>query len=119
VSLSDVQMAVALAPSGLQFIGREPGKVGPPLQPGKTPASSRAADGRLDATPDEVVDSDDPDFVAKLNAGWLRMATEFGLLSDRREFLVNVDCSEPGDAGDPEWASAICGAGSQTHGWGC
>ena len=104
VPLTDAQVAVALAPAGLQFIEREPGKVRPPLQPGKTPASSRAADGRFDAAPGEVVDIDDPDFVAKLNGGWLRMATEFGLLSDRCEFLVNVDYSESVDTGDPERA---------------
>lgn len=101
VSLTDGQIAIALAPSGLRFIERELDKVRPPLQPGKTPASSRPADGRFDATPGEVVDIDDPDFVAKLNAGWLRMATEFGLLGGRREFLVNVDYSESEDAEDP------------------
>jgi hypothetical protein len=102
VSLTDSGVAAALAPAGLQFIRREPGKVRLPLKPGKSAASSLPEEGRFDARPDEVVDVDDPEFAVKLNAGWLRMATEFTLFGEQREFLLNVDYAE--DPGEPERA---------------
>ena len=81
VSLTDTEMAAALAPAGLQFIDRVRGEVRLPLKPNKSAASSLPEDGRFDARPEEVVDVDDPDLAGKLNAGWLRMATEYGLLT--------------------------------------
>lgn len=123
MSLTDAEMAAALAPAGLQFIKRERGKIRLPLKPGKSAASSLPEDGRFDARPDEVIDVDDPDFAVKLNAGWLRMATEFGLLDAQREFLLSVDYNEDLPRGEPaepawvrvrlldDWDIAGCGAG--------
>jgi len=102
VPLTDHDIAAALAPAGLVFIERVQGEVRLPLKPNRSAASSRPEDGRFDARPDEVVDVDDPGLVTKLNAGWLRMATEFGLFDERREFLINVDYSK--DAAEPERA---------------
>ena len=42
-------------------------------------------DGRFDWAPVAV---DDPDLTVKVNADWWRMAVEYGLLDDRREFLL-------------------------------
>ena len=82
---------------------RNPGEVRLPLKPGKSACSSLPEDGRFDARPDEVVDIDDPDFVTKVNAGWLRLATGSGLLNDLREFLVNVDYCEDADETERAW----------------
>lgn len=100
--LTDIDVAAALAPAGLLFIERERGEVELPLKPNRSAASSRPEDGRFDARPDEVVDVDDPDLVTKVNAGWLRMATEFGLFDEQREFLISINCSD--DVDDPEQA---------------
>jgi hypothetical protein len=102
VSLTDSDIAAALAPAGLEFIERELGEVLPPLKPNKSAASSLTEDGRFDSEPDEVADVDDSDMVAKINGGWLRMATEFGLFDERREFLLGVNYSC--DVLEPEWA---------------
>jgi len=32
---------------------------------------------------------------AKVNAYWWRMATEYGVIDDQREFLLDVDYSDP------------------------
>lgn len=92
--LTDADIAALLAPAGLLFVERERGEIQLPLKPNKSAASSLPEDGRFDARPDEVVDVDDPDMAAKLNAGWLRMATEFGLFDEHREFLIAVDYSD-------------------------
>ena len=102
MSLTDADIAAALAPAGLEFIERELSEVALPLRPNKSAAGSVPKDGRFDAEPDDVVDVDDLDMVAKVNAGWLRMATEFGLLDGRREFLLSVDYTE--DVHEPERA---------------
>jgi hypothetical protein len=104
VPLTDAEIAAALAPAGLQFIERFQGEVRLPLKPGKSAASSLPEDGRFDAAPDEVVDVDDPELAAKVNAGWLRMATEYGLLSEQREFLLSVDYRPDSDDGERGWA---------------
>src|SRR5258708_1161241 len=93
VPLADTDLAGALAPAGLRFIEREGAEVRLPLRPGRSAASSRREDGRIDCRPDEVVDVADPDMTAKVNAGWLRLAEEYGLFDRRREFLIGVDCS--------------------------
>ncbi|MBO2465366.1 hypothetical protein [Actinomadura violacea] len=92
--LTDADIAATLAPAGLLFIEREEDEVRLPLKPGRSAASSRREDGRFDARPEEVVDVNDPELAAKLNAGWLRMAVEFGLFNEQREFLISVDYSE-------------------------
>jgi hypothetical protein len=98
VSLTGAEMAAVLAPAGSQFIERELGEV----RVLGDLASSLPEDGRFDARPDEVIGVDDPDFAVKVNAGWLRMATEFGLLDGQREFLLGVDFNED----LPNWESA-------------
>ncbi|HEX5595186.1 MAG TPA: hypothetical protein VFX61_04050 [Micromonosporaceae bacterium] len=95
VSLTDADIASALASAGLQFVERVHGDVRDPLPPGKGAATCGDEDGRFDSSPDEIVDVHDPDFVAKVNAGWWRMASEYGLLDGQREFLLAVDYSEP------------------------
>ena len=58
---------------------------------GLTPASCSPEHGRFDAEADEIADVDDPQMPAKVNAGWYRMAREFGLFDERREFLLLID----------------------------
>lgn len=89
MSLTDEDIAAVLAPAGLRFIEREQNDV-----LWKDPASARPEEGRIDARPDEVIDLNDPDLAVKVNAGWLRLATEHGLLNTDREFLISVDYSE-------------------------
>lgn len=104
MSLTDADIAAALAPAGLLFIEREENEVTPPLEPSRSPASSGPENGRFDARPEKFVDVDDPDLVAKVNTGWLRMAVEFGLFDERREFLFSVDYPEdPVYAPEPAW----------------
>lgn len=107
VPLTDADIAAALAPAGLVFIEREQGEVHLPLKPHQSAASSRPEDGRFDSKPEEIVDVDDPDLVAKVNAGWLRMAVEFGLFNERREFLINVNYSEDLDEPDRAWVRVL------------
>lgn len=103
VSLSDAAIAADLAPAGLLFLERVDGEIVYPLPPHRLPASCLPEHGRFDAKPDEVVDVTDPDMSAIVNAGWWRMATEYGLFDERREFLLGVDYRDP-DAVDPEYA---------------
>jgi hypothetical protein len=91
--LTDFDIAAALAPAGLEFIGRGLGEDLLPLKPNKSAAGSPSGDGRFDGEPDEFVDVDDPSTPARVNASRLRMATEYGLLDGRREFLLNVNYS--------------------------
>jgi hypothetical protein len=101
VSLTDADVASALAAAGLQLVERVQGEVRGPVPPGKSAATCWHEDGRFDSSPDEIVSVDDPDFVARVNAGWWRMASEYGLLDEQREFLLAVDYREP-EAIDPE-----------------
>ncbi|GAA2398646.1 hypothetical protein GCM10010191_01750 [Actinomadura vinacea] len=101
MSLTDADIAAALAPAGLRFIERERAEVKLPLQPNRSAASSLAEHGRIDAEPDEVVDVDDSDMAAKLNASWLRLALQYGLFDEQREFLIGVDFSA---TDEPDWA---------------
>ncbi|WP_329109857.1 hypothetical protein OG792_13550 [Micromonospora sp. NBC_01699] len=79
---------------------------------------------------DEVVELGDPHLVEKANAGWFRLASEYGLFSQSREFLLGVDFAGQDAAPILRWvrvqlqddwdimgagaASGILGAGS---GW--
>jgi hypothetical protein len=94
---SDSEMATLLAPAGLRFIKRMDQKEVrlPPLPPGYSPASAAPEHGRFDSHPHEVVGVDAPDMPDKVNASWYRMATEYGLFNEGREFLLWVN-----DAGD-------------------
>lgn len=40
---------------------------------------------------------------AKVNAGWLRLATESGLFTEDRQFLLEVDYSDDGDEPELAW----------------
>lgn len=91
-----------LARAGMVFVGRVEGEVPLPLEPGRGPSSSLAEHGRFDY---DAVDVDDVDMPAKINAGWWRMATEFELFDERREFLIGVDYRGP-DSVEPESAWA-------------
>jgi hypothetical protein len=103
VSVTDAAIAAELAAAGLQFVERVRGKVRLPLPPGKSAATCRCEDGRFDSRSDEIVDVKDLDLSAKVNAGWWRMATEYGLFDERREFLLTADYRDPGDR-EPELA---------------
>ncbi|OUC94315.1 hypothetical protein [Streptosporangium minutum] len=104
MTITDVEMAALLAPAGLRFIERRnQAEVQlPPLPPGYSAASAGPEHGRFDSHPDEVADVDAPDMPDKVNASWFRMATEYGLFNDDREFLLAVEYAEYGEAGDEE-----------------
>src|SRR5262249_38270729 len=102
VSFTDTDVAADLASAGLLFLERVSGDVAWPLPEGRGPATLLPEHGRFDATRDEVVDLDDPDLPAKVNAGWWRMATEYGLLDDEREFLLNINYQDYLDPADQE-----------------
>ncbi|MFE3454947.1 hypothetical protein ACFXJ8_39095 [Nonomuraea sp. NPDC059194] len=98
--LTDSEIAAQLAPAGLLFIRRVEGEVRQPhLPPGRSPSSARPEDGRFDSRPDEIPDVNDPDMPVKVNASWLRMASEFGLFNKDREFLLLVNYADEED----EW----------------
>ncbi len=103
VSLTDAAVAAELAPAGLRFMERLHGEVVLPLPADRSAASCRPEDGRFDSSPDEVIDVNDPELPAKVNAGWWRMATEYELFDERREFLLAVDYRDLG-AREPESA---------------
>lgn len=91
---TDDEISADLDSAGIEFLERITTEVSYPLPAsGAGPASCRPDDGRFDSMPDEVVHVDAPDMPAKVNAGWWRMAHEFGLLDERREFLLGIDYS--------------------------
>lgn len=94
-------MAAGLIPAGLEFLERIGGQVTLPLPvppPFHSPASRGPEHGRFDARPDEVIDVNGPHMSAKVHAGWWHMATEYQVLDARREVLLSVDYSDPGEA---------------------
>jgi hypothetical protein len=99
VSLTDAAAAAQLAVAGLHFVERIRGEVRQPLPPHRGPASCLAEYGRFDSAPVAV---DDPDLSVKVNADWWRMASEYGLLNDQREFLLGVYYEIPEHA-NPEY----------------
>ncbi len=132
---NNADIAKDLAPSGLKFIERITFDVAPPLPPmyrdgepqirdGRvltySPATCRPEQGRFDNEAHEVVAVDDPDKVARINAGWLRMAQEYGLFDEHREFLFGLNIDDPDDNdGQGIWARVqlaehwdLAGAGS-------
>jgi hypothetical protein len=124
VALTDAAVAADLAPAGLEFLQRVSEEVSLPLPPPPyhSPASCGPEHGRFDSRPDEVIDLHDPEMQSKVNAGWWRMATEYGILDNRREFLLSVNYSGPDDV-EPEYAWAkvrlsdqwdLAGSGSTT-----
>lgn len=106
MALTDSAVAADLARAGLEFRERVSDEVILPLPaapPYYSPASCGPEHGRFDSRADEVVDVDDPQMPGKVNAGWWRMATEYGLFDDRREFLVSVDYNDHDGVG-PDYA---------------
>ncbi|MER6827405.1 hypothetical protein ABT352_15585 [Streptosporangium sp. NPDC000563] len=104
MTITDAEMAALLAPAGLRFIewrNRDEVLL-PPLPAGYSAASARPEHGRFDSLPDEIVDVDAPDMPDKVNASWFRMATEYGLFNEEREFLLAADYTEYGEAYDGE-----------------
>jgi hypothetical protein len=101
--LTDDDVADALAAAGLEFVGRVRGEVRLPPLPGGSAAACRPADGRFDARPEEVIDVDDEQFAAKVNAGWIRMATEYGLFDEERSFLLCVGNPQVDSGSQTEW----------------
>ncbi|MGW4463710.1 hypothetical protein [Micromonospora sp. NPDC004704] len=106
MSLTDAAVAADLAPAGLVLLGRVREDVTlplPPPPPHYSPANCGPEHGRFDSHPDEVVDVDDPEMPARVNTGWWRMATEYGLIDHRQELLLAVNYSDP-DGVEPEYA---------------
>ncbi|MFI5495935.1 hypothetical protein [Actinoplanes sp. NPDC051859] len=102
--LTDAVVEAELVPAGLEFLERITEEVSLPLPsppPYRSPASCGPEHGRFDS--DEATDVDDPEMPAKVNADWLHMATEYGVLDSRRECLLSVDYSDP-DEVSPEYA---------------
>ncbi|MEV0581469.1 hypothetical protein [Nonomuraea sp. NPDC050310] len=92
MTLTDTDVADLLAPVGLLFVKRvnqESVRL-PRLPPGYSVASAEPEHGRFDSRPDEIVDVDHANMPDKVNAGWFRMATEYGLFNEDREFLLSV-----------------------------
>jgi hypothetical protein len=100
VSLTDAAVAAQLAPAGLHFVERIRGEIRQPLPPHRGPASCLTEHGRFDSAPVAV---DDPGLPAKVNADWWRMASEYGLLNDQREFLLGIYYDIP-EYADPDYA---------------
>jgi hypothetical protein len=104
VPLTDAVVAADLVPAGLEFLERVSEEVSLPLPsppPYHSPASCGPEHGRFDS--DEMIDVDDPELPAKVNASWLHMATEYGVLDSHRELLLSVNYSDP-DEVEPEYA---------------
>ncbi len=103
VILTDTEIGDLLGPAGLRLVERVQQEVRLPLPKYVSPASARPEHGRFDCPdPDEVADLDAPDFADTVNAGWHRLATEYGLLDDQREFLLAVGRARLGEDSDDE-----------------
>lgn len=74
----------------------------PPLREYVSPAGARPEHGRFDSEPHEIARPDAPDFADTVNAAWHRMATEYGLFDDQREFLLAVGRASLGEDPDEE-----------------
>lgn len=103
--LTDAEIAGILAPAGLQLLERVTGEVAlPPLPKNVGPASAGPEHGRFDAERDEIADLGAADFADKANAGWHRMAAEYGLFDEHREFLLRVGLVRLGEEpAEPPW----------------
>ncbi|WP_406461600.1 hypothetical protein OH768_41410 [Streptomyces sp. NBC_01622] len=102
--ITDAEIAAQLAPGGFLFLRRlDEAEVPPyPLPRDRGPASCLPEHGRIDSP---AVDIHDPALPAKVGEGWFRMATEYGLFDENREFLLSVEYSDPEAVGS-EWAWA-------------
>jgi hypothetical protein len=106
VTLTDAEIAGILAPAGLHLVERVGGEVPlPPLPKNVGPASAGPEHGRFDSEADEFVDVRAADFADKANAGWHRMAAEYGLFDDSREFLLCLGLARLGEEPvQPPWS---------------
>ncbi len=103
VILTDAEIDDLLASAGLRLVERVQREVRlPPLPKYVSPASAGPEHGRFDSHPDEVADLGASDFADKVNAGWHRMAAEFGLFDEKREFLLALGRARLGDDSDDE-----------------
>ncbi|MFE7531981.1 hypothetical protein ACFU7Y_40750 [Kitasatospora sp. NPDC057542] len=101
--LTDAEIDDLLASAGLRLVERVQREVRlPPLPKYVSPASAGPEHGRFDSHPDEVADLGASDFADKVNAGWHRMAAEFGLFDEKREFLLALGRARLGDDSDDE-----------------
>ncbi|MFJ4126306.1 hypothetical protein OG336_00680 [[Kitasatospora] papulosa] len=75
----------AMSECGLQFLGLRRSTGIPPYLAGMV-TSRHPEEGRRDRT----VGLDDPDRVAKANADWYELGTQFGLFSENRRFLLSL-----------------------------
>ena len=93
--LPEADVAAELALAGLHFVESVRAGVCLPLPPNRSCASCRPEHGRFDSPPDDIVHVDAPDMPARVNAGWWRMATEYGLLDEQQEFLLSLGLEDP------------------------
>ncbi|MEV6104285.1 hypothetical protein AB0M28_06150 [Streptomyces sp. NPDC051940] len=101
--MTEAEVGDILAPAGLRLVERVQEEVRlPPLPAYVGPASAKPEHGRFDSRPEEIADPSAPDFAEKVNAGWYRMAAEYGLLDERREFLLCVGRARLGEDPDIE-----------------
>lgn len=92
----------ALSGAGLKFLG---------MIESTTPLIPPALAGFANSCPAESVTdveyltSDDPQFLEKANSGWYRLSREGGLFTEGNpEFLLAVNCAEPGEPHVWWWA---------------
>ncbi|MFB7335685.1 hypothetical protein ACFC00_29205 [Streptomyces adustus] len=103
MTLTDAEIGDVLAPAGLRLVERIQQDVRlPPLPEYVSPASAGPEHGRFDSQPDEVADLGASDFADKVNAGWHRMATRYGLFDGKHEFLLTVGRARLGEEPDDE-----------------
>ncbi|MCX5077955.1 hypothetical protein OG321_36510 [Streptomyces sp. NBC_00424] len=104
-------LAQVMKDCGLRFLGfrRETGI--PPYVAGMVTSCS-TDEGRRDRT----AAFDDPARVPKANADWFELATEFGLFSADRQFLLSISVPHP-DAADDTDVEGVWGLVELTDGW--
>jgi hypothetical protein len=90
-------LAQAMKDCGLIFLGFRRGTGIPPYVAGMV-TSCRPDEGRRDRTSA----LDDPARVSKANAEWFELATEFGLFSDDRQFLLSISVPYPDAVDDTD-----------------
>lgn len=96
-------LAQAMKDCGLRFLGFRRGTGIPPYVAGMV-TSCRPDEGRRDRAATLV----DPARVPRANAGWFELATEFGLFSADRQFLLSISVPHP-DAVDDTDVEAVWG----------
>ncbi|MET9561539.1 hypothetical protein [Streptomyces tauricus] len=90
-------LAQAMKSCGLRFLEFKRGTGIPPYLAGMV-TSCRPDQGRLDRT----VALNDPALVSKANADWFDLATDHGLFSVGRQFLLSISVPHPDAADDTD-----------------